>query len=115
MVVILCALLWLPRVLALVSVGLYVGLTGVLAIAVWRGRGWLQAFAVGAILPHVAGYLVLITGYGASQLTLVVASLTVASFVAGVAAAAWNGFLARSNGKFPVPDLPYIRDWFANQ
>ena len=90
-------------------------LSGALTIAIWRGRGWLQAFAAGAMLPHLAGYLVLTVGRESWEVVFEFVVLVLISCVAGVAAAAWHGVLAQHKGMLPVPNLPFIRDWFTNE
>lgn len=93
---------------------LYVGLTGILAIAIWEGRGWIRAFAVGALLPHLSGYLLALASRRPSDLVAMLLVVIVVSCVSGIAAAAFRTALARHSGTLPAPNLPLLRDWLTN-
>ena len=108
------ALLAFPPFLVLIGFCLYVALTGSLAVAIWQGRGWVQAFAIGAIVPHVAGYFLALAGSQPSQFIVMLALATGVSAAAGVGAASWHGILVRRRGLLPVPDVPILRDLFSN-
>ena len=114
-VCVICAFIAVPPLLALVSGVIYAVLTGVLAITIWKGRGWAQAFSVGAILPHAASVVVALNSHGAVEFVLAWLALELLACVAGIGSAAYHGFLARRQGTLPVPDLPFIRDWFSNE
>ena len=54
-VCVVCALAAVPQVLAAIFIIFGILITGVLALTIWKGRGWAQAFAFGAVLPHIGG------------------------------------------------------------
>ena len=111
-VCVVCAMVAIPALLA-ISYGLiHAALTSAIAITIWKGRGWIQAFSVGAIFPHVGGFLIALSSSDPIVLCFVFELVAV---VAGIAAAAYHGFLVRRKGILPVPDLPYIRDWLTNE
>ncbi len=83
-------------------------------MTIWLGRGWIRAFSVGAILPHLGGYLIAFNVSGPWEFVIVVFVLTLVTGLAGTGSAALHGFLARRQGMVPVPNLPLIRDWFTN-
>jgi hypothetical protein len=109
-----CALIVIPPLLALACVVIYVLLTGVLAISLWYGRGWLRAFAVGATLPHISGYLMALSSPHPWGWVFLFIVFVIVSCVAGTASAVLHGYLVRRNGRLPIPDVPLIRNWFSN-
>ena len=117
-VTVLCVLFALavaPPLLALVMAAMYFAGTGILAIAIWQGRGWIRAFAVGAMLPHVMGYLIaLVIRESAQWFIMSLLLIVVVTCVSGIAAAAFHGVLARRGGELPVPNLPLLRSWLTN-
>jgi hypothetical protein len=114
-VCVVCAVIAIPALLA-ISYGLiHTALTGAIAITIWKGRGWIQAFSVGAIFPHVGGFLMALSSSDPIEFSFLCFVFELVAVVAGIAAAAYHGFLVRRKGIFPVPDLPYIRDWLTNE
>src|SRR5688500_5481694 len=83
-----CALFVIPPLLVLVIATLYASLTGMLVIALWNARGWVRAFAVGAALPHIAGYLMAFSAWEAWVLASIFVIAAGVSSVAGIASAA---------------------------
>lgn len=112
---VLCALVAIPPILALLTASVGVALAGMLALTVWKGRGWCQAFAVGAIAPHVAGIFAMFNTSGPIEATFLFLAVELVACIAGVGSAAYHGFLIRRQGKLPVPNLPFIRKWFTNE
>ena len=103
-----------PVLLMCIVAFAYVTSTGALIVAVWKGRGWIQAFAVGATLPHLLGYLFLLASRRPIDLSIMALMAIVVSIVSGVVTAAAHGALVRRKGTIPVPDLPIMRDLFSN-
>ncbi len=108
------ALMVVPPLLAMATAAMYMGVTGILAIAIWEGRGWIRAFSVGAIFPYLSGCLIALAIRQPFQLLVLVLVIVVVSCVSGIAAAAFHSVLARGNGKLPIPNLPFVRNWFTN-
>ena len=100
--------------LILVPAAMYIGLTGILAIAIWEGRGWIRVFSLGALFPHLSGCFLLLAGGRPSDLFVMALVTVVVSCVSGIAAAAFHGALVHRNGTLPIPNLPFLRDWFTN-
>lgn len=111
---VLFALMATPFLLAIVMAAAYMGLTGMLVVAIWEGRGWIRAFAVGAALPHLVGYFSVFTGGWPMSLIVLGVVFTFMSCVSGTAAAAFQGALARRGGKLPEPRVPVLRRLFTN-
>ena len=108
------ALMMVPPLLAMALSAIYIGLTGVLAIAIWQGRGWIRAFSVGALLPHLSGYFLAFSSRRPSDLIALLLVIVFVSCISGTAAAAFQGALARRDRTIPVPNLPLLRNWFTN-
>ena len=111
---VLCALVAMPPLLALVCGFLYVALSGAMAMTLFYGRGWIQAFCIGAVLPHVVGYAFALESDGPLEVVASTVVFFLISCVAGSGAAALHGCLARRGGILPVPNLPVVRNWFSN-
>ena len=111
---VLLALTMVPPLLAMAVGAMYIGLTGVLAIAIWQGRGWIRAFSVGAMLPHLSGYPLALASRRPTELILMAVVIVAVSCLSGIFAAAFHGALARRNGTLPIPNLPLLRNWFTN-
>ena len=111
---VLFALAMVPRLLAIVFAVFYMALAGILVIAVWQGRGWIRAFSIGAMIPYLSGYFFAIVGLRTSGLMLIALAIMVMTVIAGIAAAAFHGALARRGGTLPIPNLPLLRSWLTN-
>ncbi len=111
---VLLALAMVPPLLAIVFAVFYVALAGILVIAVWQGRGWIRAFSIGAVIPYVTGFFFVVAGRRSSELIVMAVMILVVTAIAGIAAAAFHGALARRGGVLPVPNLPLLRSWFTN-
>ena len=107
------ATLTVPPMMALAIAALFMAVSGVLVITIWRGRGWVRPFAAGAIVPHLFTLFLLRARNPAEALILFLAAELVAVF-SGTVAAAYCGYLAKRDGYLPVPDVPYVRDWLSN-
>lgn len=110
----LCAVVAVPGLLAVVAVFSAILFSGVLTITIWKGRGWAQAFAAGAVVPHVCALFAMFGATDPIEAAFILLGIELMAMGAGVGAASFHGYLVRRNGMLPVPNLPLIRNWFAN-
>ncbi len=104
-----------PPILAVGALLAWIATTAVVLTTVVAGRGWIQAFAIGAFVPNLFSYLAMFQGPVSPEGVLVIALLSVfASIVVGGVTACTHGYLKRRNGQLCVPDLPIARDWLFN-
>jgi len=116
LVALLMAAVVAPAVLAVVTGVIVIAMTAIVVTTVYIGRGWIQAFAIGSLVPNVLSYLVLFEGFRSPQALMVFAMVSLlASFVIGCLAALTHGYLKRRGGRVRVPNLPLVRDWLTNQ
>ena len=110
----LCAFVAVPGLLAILAVFSAALVSGALVITIWKGRGWAQAFGVGACVPHVASIFAMFGANDPVEAAIVFFAVELMACGAGIGAAGFHGYLARRDGVLPVPRLPLIRKWFSN-
>lgn len=104
-----------PPLLALL-VAIYAALaSGVLLSLIWKGKGWAQAFAIGAILPHALGIIGMFGSPSPMAAVFAFLGVELLACCVGVGTAAGHGWLTRRGGMAPIPNLPFLRDWFVNE
>ena len=79
----------------------------ILGIAIWKGRGWVRAFAICAFVPHLSLIFDMFERADSLQSAF-------RGALAGIAGATCHSYLERREGIAPVPNLPFIRNWFSN-
>ena len=105
-----------PEVVGIALIMAFVAVTTVLVISTVAARGWFRAFAIGALVPHVLTYLLLLDGPGrASGVVIALLFSLLISTAIGFVAAVTHGFLLRRGGKVVVPNIPFIRNWLTNE
>ena len=111
---VLLALLVMPMLLTIVCCVGSVTVTGALLITIWKGRGWVQPFALGALVPHLLGVVAILNAQGSLQIILFLGLAEALACTAGLGSAAFASFLSRRGGHLPIPSLPLVRDWLSN-
>ena len=104
-----------PGVFALVAVIAFVLMTPMLLLAAVFGRGWIQAFSIGALVPHLFTYIASRAILRGPEDVLISFGISVGAMVCfGLATACAHGFLKRHGRKVPVPNIPILRDLLSN-
>ncbi len=117
LVALVMAMVVAPLLFAIGICVFHIVLSGVLLIGAIFGRGWVQAFAIASSVPHIlAWFLFAIDGPGPGPEGLLIVGLIAQAITigSGFAGASLHGILARRGGKMPIPNIPFIRNWFSN-
>lgn len=81
------------------------------------GRGWIRPFAVLTAIVMFLGYFVVASAHlmTPSAAVLALALHFIISVVSGLFGAAFHGYLMRTGGFVPIPDIPFVKDYLVNE